>query len=248
MRNVAYRRVSTSTNGQSTERQLFNLDIKFDFEFEDYSSGTNMKNRPQLNECISTLEDGDCLYIHSIDRLARNTGELLTLIQKLKDRGVSIRFMKENLYIGNDGDPTSKAMSGMLLSVLGGVHSFQATMIQESVKDGMKLAKAKGKLIGGSNPAWKATYQKNKALGLHKRPAFIASSREKQLPAVDYIRNALSITKGNLTQDQIAQHLNDNKFTTATGKPFTKVTVGRLIKTHNIDYSRKSKHDNLSCK
>ena len=245
MRNISYRRVSTTTNGQSTERQLFNLGIDFDLEFEDYSSGTNMKNRPQLNECIKTLESGDYLYVHSIDRLARNTGELLTLIQKLKDRGVSIRFMKENIYIGDEGDPTTKAMSNMMLSVLGGVHSFQATMIQESVKDGMKLAKAKGKLIGGSSPAWHKTFQENKAKGLHKRPAFIQKSRDDAQPIVKEITNIIKYSRGNVTQTDIASHLNSAGLTTARGGEFNKGSVSRLIKKFNIDYSNKTKYDVL---
>lgn len=246
MRNVAYRRVSTSANGQSTERQLFNLGIDFDLEFEDYSSGTNMKNRPQLNECIKILKKGDYLYVHSIDRLARNTGELLTLIQKLKDRGVSIRFMKENIYVGDEGDPTTKAMSAMMLSVLGGVHSFQATMIQESVKDGMKLAKAKGKLIGASNPQWHKTYQANKAKGLHKRPQFIQSSRDNAQPIVKEITNIIKYSKGNVTQAQICEHLNSSGLKTARGGVFTPPTVSRMIKKFNIEYSNKTKYDELS--
>ena len=155
--NVAYRRVSTVNNNQKTERQLFNIGVVFDREYEDHASGTKRKSRPQLEECLASLVEGDTLYIHSIDRLARNTADLLNITQSLLDKGVGVRFIKEGLNVGSGEDPMAKAMGAMLLSVLGAVHTFQATMIQESVKEGMKVAKAKGTKFGAANPKYKVS-------------------------------------------------------------------------------------------
>ena len=70
--NVAYIRVSSVD--QNTARQLDGLD-NIDRTFEDKISAKD-RYRPQLQECLEYLREGDQLHVHSIDRLARNLLDL----------------------------------------------------------------------------------------------------------------------------------------------------------------------------
>ena len=208
--NVAYRRVSTVNNNQKTERQLFNIGVVFDREYEDHASGTKRTSRPQLEECLASLVEGDTLYIHSIDRLARNTADLLNITQSLLDKGVGVRFIKEGLNVGSGEDPMAKAMGAMLLSVLGAVHTFQATMIQESVKEGMKVAKAKGTKFGAANPKYKVSDK-----SISRR------NRQEAVQRIQHLREPLTLIRGMMpsaTLKEVAGVLTERKYSLPSGK------------------------------
>ena len=97
---IGYIRVSSID--QHTERQL--ADLQLDKVFEDKSSAQNA-NRPQLQACLEYCREGDTLFIHSIDRLARNLRDLLRLIEFLNlvsclaERFFSEHFEDEFVYI-----------------------------------------------------------------------------------------------------------------------------------------------------
>ena len=90
---IGYKRVSTLV--QNTDRQL--ADLELDRVFEDHASGKNTDQRPQLQELMQYVRSGDVVYVHSMDRLARNLRDLLKLTEFLLDKGVEIHFIKENL-------------------------------------------------------------------------------------------------------------------------------------------------------
>jgi DNA invertase Pin-like site-specific DNA recombinase len=140
VQNIGYIRVSSV--GQNTERQL--TDIKLDRVFEDKSSGKNT-DRPQLKECMNHLRIGDTLHVHSIDRLARNLKDLQAIVDALKDKGVSVHFHKENLIFTATG---SSPMQDLMFQMLGAFAQFERTLIKERQKEGIDLAKAKGKKFG----------------------------------------------------------------------------------------------------
>ena len=84
MANVAYVRVSTVE--QNTARQFADFEkqgIKIDKTFEEKISGKD-RNRPQLKAMIDYVREGDKVYIESYSRLARNTLDLLNIIEELK--------------------------------------------------------------------------------------------------------------------------------------------------------------------
>ena len=93
--NIAYVRVSTID--QNPGRQYEDLK-KYDIDkwFEEKASGKDTK-RPVLNEMLSFARDGDTIYIESFSRLARNTADLLKIIDDLKKKNVKIISQKENL-------------------------------------------------------------------------------------------------------------------------------------------------------
>lgn len=132
---IGYIRVSSSD--QNTERQLDGLAL--DRTFTDKVSGKST-DRPQLQEMLRFARDGDHLFVHSMDRLARNLIDLRQMVQELTKRGVKITFVKEGLtFNGEDA-----AMSVLLLSVMGAVAEFERAIIKERQAEGIRIARQKG--------------------------------------------------------------------------------------------------------
>lgn len=84
------------------------------------------------------------LVVHSMDRLARNLSDLLALVKELTGRGIAVEFVKESLIFTGDDSPASKLM----LAVFGGAAEFERDMIRERQREGIAIAKAKGKHLG----------------------------------------------------------------------------------------------------
>jgi DNA invertase Pin-like site-specific DNA recombinase len=137
---VGYKRVSSVD--QNTARQLDGVEL--DRVFEDKASGKDT-NRPALAEAIKYLREGDTLVVHSMDRLARNTEDLLRLVRELNDKGVSIEFVKEHLtFSGNGADP----MAQLMMTMLGGFAQFERSIIRERQREGIEVARANGAYKG----------------------------------------------------------------------------------------------------
>lgn len=138
-----YKRVSTVE--QSTDRQLEGIVV--DRVFEDKLSGKD-RNRPQLDLLLSIIRRGDVIHIHSMDRLARNTRDLLNLVQEISDKGCKIVFHTEHLtFEPNKNDPYQQLM----MTMLGAVAQLERSLLLQRQKEGIAIAKAKGKYKGGKN-------------------------------------------------------------------------------------------------
>lgn len=133
---VAYIRVSSVQ--QNTDRQL--VGIERDKEFIEKVSAKDTK-RPQLKALLEHVRDGDTVIVHSMDRLARNTKDLLEIVEGLKIKGVSVRFVKENLSFTAGAD---NSMSNLMLTMLGAVAQFERELMLERQREGIESAKQKG--------------------------------------------------------------------------------------------------------
>ena len=143
---VGYIRVSTLD--QNTERQLDGQEL--DKVFTDKASGKDTK-RPQLLAALDYLREGDCLIVHSMDRLARNLDDLRRIVLGLTSKGVLVEFVKERLtFTGEDS-----AMSQLLLSVMGAFAEFERSLIRERQREGIALAKKAG-VYKGRKPSLSA--------------------------------------------------------------------------------------------
>src|SRR5699024_9310883 len=87
---VGYIRVSTLD--QNTVRQLDGVEVER--VFTDRASGKDTA-RPQLDELVAFVRDGDTVVVHSMDRLARNLDDLRRLVRMLTAKGVQVEFVKE---------------------------------------------------------------------------------------------------------------------------------------------------------
>jgi DNA invertase Pin-like site-specific DNA recombinase len=140
---IGYVRVSTFE--QNHERQLVNINL--DRCFIDKASGKDV-HRPQLQELLNYIRDGDTVIVHSMDRLARNLDDLRRIVQKLTKQKISVQFIKENLIFTSDTSP----ISTLLLSVMGAFAEFERALIKERQMEGITLAKKKG-LYKGRKPS-----------------------------------------------------------------------------------------------
>ena len=157
---VGYIRVSSVD--QNTDRQLGN--VKLDKVFEDKCSGGN-RNRPGLARCLEHLRDADVLHVHSIDRLARNLQDLLTLVTDLTGRGVTVKFAKEQLVFSGEANPLQE----LQLNIMGAVAQFERSMIRERQREGIAAAKAKGKVLGRTSSMTPEMVEKAKAMKADRR-------------------------------------------------------------------------------
>ena len=102
-------------------------------------------DRPELNNLRAFVREGDTVVVLSMDRLARNLVEFRKLVEELLNKGVAVRFIRENLtFTGNDSP-----MSILTLSLMGAFAEFERAFSKERQREGIELAKARGAFKGG---------------------------------------------------------------------------------------------------
>ena len=136
---IGYVRVSSVE--QNTDRQLEGLELAR--TFTDKASGKDTQ-RPELEQLLKFVREGDTVMVHSMDRLARNLDDLRRLVADLTKRGVKIQFVKESLTFTGEDSP----MSNLLLSVMGAFAEFERALIRERQREGVALAKQRGAYKG----------------------------------------------------------------------------------------------------
>lgn len=143
MANYGYIRVSTC--GQNPDRQIETVAEYVGSKniFIDKASGKNV-NRPELEKCLNLLEPGDALYCHSLDRLARNLKDLMNILALLKEKGIAIHFLKENIHIHDKDDPVSE----LIFTVIASVAQFELSLINTRREEGWQLMKEKRREMG----------------------------------------------------------------------------------------------------
>jgi len=136
---IGYVRVSAFD--QNVDRQLEGLTL--DKIFSDKASGKDV-SRPQLQEMLAFIREGDTVVVHSMDRLARNLDDLRKLVQSLTKGGIRIEFVKESLAFTGEDSP----MANLMLSVMGAFAEFERALIRERQREGIALAKQRGAYRG----------------------------------------------------------------------------------------------------
>ena len=135
---VGYARVSTAQ--QNEDRQLEPLKPLTEKIFLDKASGKD-KLRPQLDALLGFIREGDEVVVCSMDRLSRNLGDLLQLVDAINAKQVSIRFLKEGFeFKPGDASPVAK----LTLQIMGSVAEFERQIILERQREGIALARQRG--------------------------------------------------------------------------------------------------------
>ena len=136
---IGYIRVSTTD--QNPDRQLENIPL--DKKFIDYASAKST-NRPQLKAMLEFVREDDIIIVHSMDRLARNLKDLKDLVDGLVNRKIQVHFLKENLQFSGENSATSN----LVLHLMGAFAEFEYAFIRERQREGIEIAKKKGKFKG----------------------------------------------------------------------------------------------------
>lgn len=133
--------IRTSTAGQNTARQeVLMQELGVDQVFIDKMSGKSVE-RPELKEMMNFVRQGDMVIVESISRFARNTKDLLELVQQLTDKGVEFVSKKESL-------DTSTPSGRFVLTIFGAVAELEREYILQRQKEGIAIAKQQGKYKG----------------------------------------------------------------------------------------------------
>ena len=168
MRLFGYARVSTSA--QSLELQVKALQeagVKKHRIFTDKGSGSNME-RDGLRLLQLKIEEGDVILVKKLDRLGRDTADMIQLIKEFDETGVAVRFL-------DDGISTEGTMGKMVVTILSAVAQAERQWILERTNEGRLEAKAKGVKFGR-----KRTVDRQKVLRLREE-GMGASDIAKQL-------------------------------------------------------------------
>ena len=136
---IGYIRVSTQE--QNTLRQEILMDqLGVDQVYIDKASGKNT-SRPELQNLLEFVRKGDTVIVESISRFARNTRDLLNLVEQLTAKGVEFVSQKEAI---DTTTPTGKFM----LTIFGAVAELERTYLLQRQREGIAAAKVQGKYAG----------------------------------------------------------------------------------------------------
>lgn len=136
---VGYIRVSTT--GQNTARQEVSLtDLGVERMFVDKLSGKDAE-RPQLKEMLTFIREGDVVVTESISRIARNTKDLLNIVEAITLKKVDFVSLKECI-------DTTTPQGKFMLTVFGAFSELERECILQRTLEGVALAKEQGKYKG----------------------------------------------------------------------------------------------------
>lgn len=144
---IGYARVSTED--QNLYRQIDAL-VKYGVDerliYSEKITGTKM-DRPELSKMINSLKKGDIVIIADLTRVSRSTKDLLEIVDKIKEKGASIKSIKDTWLDTTTDNP----YNDFLLTVMSGLSQLERDLISQRTKEGLASAKARGR--NGGRPS-----------------------------------------------------------------------------------------------
>ena len=166
---IGYARTSTTDQSAglaAQERDLRAAGADKVFMEQVSSVGT----RKALKECLEFVRSGDALVVTKPDRLARNTAELLTIEADLAKRGIGLVV----LSMGGERLDTRNPTSKLMLTILGGVATWEREIMLERQREGIAKAKGEGKYKGRAPTVAKQAEQIRAMVAAGEKPAHVA--------------------------------------------------------------------------
>ncbi|MHC2184815.1 DNA invertase Pin-like site-specific DNA recombinase [Rathayibacter agropyri] len=149
--NVGYLRVSTrDQNLFLQEDAMARAGVTKLFRDEGVSGG--LASRPGLDAALDYMREGDTLVVFKLDRLGRNTVNVLTLLDALSERGIQFRSLTE-------GISTEGAMGKLMLTIMSAFAQMEKDQLKERTSAGLAAARARGK-VGGRKAVLSTTQHK----------------------------------------------------------------------------------------
>ncbi|MEQ1968024.1 recombinase family protein [Xenorhabdus nematophila] len=141
MRLFGYARVSTSQQSLDIQvRTLKDAGVKANRIYTDKASGSSV-DREGLDLLRMKVEEGDVILVKKLDRLGRDTADMIQLIKAFDAQGVAVRFI-------DDGISTDGEMGQMVVTILSAVAEAERRRILERTNEGRQEAKLKGVRFG----------------------------------------------------------------------------------------------------
>lgn len=139
---IGYARCSTDKQDLAAQQAaLVKLGVAPDRIYTDHGlTGTN-RSRPGLDQALAAVRVGDTLIVPKLDRLARSVPDARDIADSLVKRGVKLAL---NTTVYDPSDPMGK----MFFNILATFAEFEVDLIRMRTREGMAVAKAKGKLRG----------------------------------------------------------------------------------------------------
>jgi DNA invertase Pin-like site-specific DNA recombinase len=188
--------IRVSTKEQNTDRQTDFNGLTY---IDECSGSIPFKERPEAKKLLDNKEIKE-VHVHSIDRLGRNTLDIMQTIQDFTSKGINVVSVKEGLQTLIDGkeNPIAK----MMIGILGTLAEFELSRIKERQAEGIAKAKEKG------------IYRQGRNRGKEDIEVFINKASTQSI--LKYLRNNESVRRTALlsktsegTVKKVKKYLND---------------------------------------
>ena len=137
---VGYVRVSTTE--QNTARQeVIMQELGVEKVYIEKVSGKTQRGREELEKMLQYVREGDVVVVESISRIARNTKDLLDIMERLNEKGADFTSRKEQI---DTNTPSGKFM----LTVFGAIAQLEREYILDRQREGIEIARQNGKYKG----------------------------------------------------------------------------------------------------
>lgn len=140
---LGYARISTDQQDASSQKAMLE-DLGAVVVFVDIGNGSKLTGRDQLEATLRLLDEGDTLLALHPDRLARDTGDLLTIARRVIEKKAVLRINDPAIVM--DG---TDIMSEVMLTVFGLVGMLEKHFIKARQRRGIEAAKLRGDVYKG---------------------------------------------------------------------------------------------------
>ena len=143
MKRWGYARVSTSDQNLAVQREAL-IAAGCDTVLAEQVSGASRQGREKLQLVLEVIGRGDMLVVTKLDRLARNTVDMLELVREIGRKGAGFKSLAKSWACF---EPAAKNEAGLnpmvelILTVMGGVAQFERARIRERIREGIDRAK-----------------------------------------------------------------------------------------------------------
>ncbi len=139
---IGYARCSTDKQDLEAQRSaLLDLGVAADRIYTDHGLTGRTRARPGLDQALAAVREEDTLVVTKLDRLARSAPDAHAIADGLVNRDVKLALG------GSVYDPTDP-MGKMFFNILATFAEFESDLIRMRTREGMKIARTKGKLRG----------------------------------------------------------------------------------------------------
>ena len=224
--NCLYVRVSKDTQENSIDTQLELLkkycqykELNIDKTFIDFGkSGGSIKGRDEFNKMMKLVQGGNVSKIitTSLSRFSRNTMDLLSSVDTLKENNTDLIVLKEN--ISSLYDPIGM----FFITILGSIYTLERGLISERTKDVLRHKKLNN-VVSGTTP-----------IGFDRIGDNLIENEKEQF----MLRKIKRLRFQGRSYQDISRFLNRNGYTNKSGGNFTKHSVGSIVKNRGFVVGR----------